>query len=436
MKARRRKNLVIFLPLFVLYQLAYLVGLGFLTLSLPFWRLVLGQRLGWRERFGLPAAWRRPAGGLIHVHAASIGEMKAVLPLCREIKRRRPELSLVLTTTTTSARNLAVQQDIFATTRLAPYDLSFLVDKFFDRLRPDLILVVETEIWPSFLVTATSRQLPCLIANGRISDKSYPLYHAVAPLVASVLDGVVIMARSEEDAERFRGIGVAAKMVAVIGDLKAEALGNADFQAGRQLLRELGLSGKILVAGSLHRGEEQELLEMYSRLRQDIGGLRLVLAPRDLGNLGMLERRIRQSGLTSRRRSEAQTTGEIVILDTHGELAGIYGGAWLAFVGGSLVKKGGQNVLEAAAAGCPCLFGPNTGNFRWATQALLESGGGYRVNDAADLVDRVKAMADDEELWARSGKAAAQVVQSHKGALARSVAMIEAALDRRQQGDN
>jgi len=436
MKARRRRHLLLFLPLFVGYQLIYLAGLIVLTISWPLWRLILGRRLGWRERFGLPKNWRRPSGKLIHVHAASIGEMNAVMPLCRELKRRLPGLNLMLTTTTTNARDLGARQDVFLETRLAPYDLSFLVDRFLERLQPDLVLVVETEIWPSFMVTATARQLPCLIVNGRISDRSYLLYRAAGMLVASVLDGVIIMARSEEDAQRFQAIGVSPERLAVVGDLKAEALGNTDYSAGQKLLREIGLSGKVLVAGSLHHGEEKSLLAMYSRLREDIKDLRLLLAPRDLGKLGSIERCVRRNGLTSRRRSAGDKEGEVVILDTHGELAGVYGGAWLAFIGGSLVNKGGQNVLEAAAAGCPCLFGPHTWNFRAATKALLEAGGGFRVADVNELAERVKSLADDDASWAAAGKAAAGVVRASKGALARTVNMIEAALSPGQGGNS
>lgn len=400
------------------YNLLFAITMLCFFFTLPLWAVVYGRRLGLRQRLGLPGTWRRPEGKLIYFHAASLGEVNALGPLIGEVKRRLPKAATLLTTLTTNARDLAVEKVGVDEARLLPFDFYPIVLAWLKRTRPDLIVVAETELWPAFFCVAAHLDIPLFVVNARISDGSYPWYRAFRVLVKTVLSGVnAVLARDALDAERYRDIGALAAKVKVCGDLKAEIASGADYGAGKKLMREIGLAGKVLLGGSLHGREGEEMLSAYLRLKHEIKGLGLLLAPRHLKHLEAMERSAKRLGLTTRRRSQEGGKGEVVLLDTHGELASLYGGAWAAFVGGSLVKKGGQNLLEPAAAGVPVLFGPHVENFRDFARSLQECGGGYCVRSADDIAVFLAGLAKDDAVYRHVVGGALEAVKKSKGAV-------------------
>lgn len=406
--------------IFILYDLFFALALVIFFLSLPVWSLIFGRRLGWRQRLGLPGSWRRPAGDVVLFHAASLGEVGAMTPLMRKLAReRKPCRTIMLTTLTTNARDLAPERTPVRAARLLPFDFYPLMVIFLRRLRPKLIIVAETELWPGLFRAARRLGIPLFIVNGRISDNSYPWYRYCRLVFKGVLVKVTgILTRDAVDAERYRRIGTPAGKVKVCGDLKAELSSGADYVAGRRLMKQIGLRGKVLIGGSLHGREAADLLRVYLRLKAKIRDLRLLLAPRHLKHLASIEKKAASLGVTTRRRSDQRARGEVVLLDTHGELASLYGGAWVAFVGGSLVRRGGQNLLEAAAAGIPVFFGPHVENFRAIAHLLQEGGGGHCVRGVDDIVAFISTLAGEKRAYRKMAAGALDAVKESRGAVA------------------
>jgi 3-deoxy-D-manno-octulosonic-acid transferase len=383
----------------------------------------LRQRLG-HIGSGLPPEPR------CWIHAVSVGEAMTAIPLVEGLRRRWPGLSVVLTTVTpTGARIVADRLDGAATHRYFPLDLPGPVARALDGVRPHFFIGMETELWPNFLGALARRRIPSMIANGRISDRSFRRYRWVTFLTRPMLRSVTVLGmQSQEDARRAIALGASPERVVVTGSLKTDAV--AESPGARELwerLLGLGAGERIWVAGSTHRGEDEVMAEVFARLRADHGNLVLLLAPRHPERVPEVERMLMERGLASVRRSRlpsARAGASVVVLDTVGELAPLYQLAEVVFVGGSLVPTGGHNMLEPALRSKPVLFGPYTSNFRESAELLIEAGGARRVADAAGLESALRELLEKREVARAMGEAGYQAVVRRQGGVRATLELV------------
>ena len=361
----------------------------------------------------------------------SVGEAATAVPLAEAIARRWPELSVVMTTVTpTGARVVADRLRGTVTHRYFPLDLPGPVRRALEAVRPRFFIGMETELWPNFLRALARRGVPAMIANGRISDRSFRRYHLVRFLTARMLRDIAVFAmQSQEDARRIIALGAPPDRVVITGNLKtdlppAEAGGEAVWQ---QLLG-LATNDPVWIAGSTHRGEETVVLDAYARLRRRFPDLVLLLAPRHPERVPEVERLAADRQLATVRRSELPASRErapVIVLDTVGELAKIYSVASVVFVGGSLVPTGGHNMLEPALLRKPVLYGPHTTNFRESAELLLAAGGAVLVDEPEQLEPRVAELLADPARRSRMGEAGLHAVIGRQGALKQTMELVE-----------
>jgi len=404
--------------------LGYLPVLAFKRLRPDGYGRSLGQRLG-RFGEGLP---REPR---CWIHAVSVGEAATAVPLVEAITRRWPQLGIVMTTVTpTGARIVADRLAGRAVHRYFPIDLPGPVRRALDAVNPRFFLCMETELWPNLLRALAARGVPSMIANGRISDRSFRRYRLVRFFTARMLAHVRVLAmQSEEDARRIIALGAQPERVVVTGNIKSDLIppeggGDALWQ------RLLGLDDgePVWVAGSTHRGEEAIVLDIYLHLRARMPTLTLVLAPRHPERVAEVERLVRERRLQPVRRSElpkSQARGAVIIVDTVGELAQIYRVASVVFVGGSLAPTGGHNMLEPALLRKPVLFGPHTTNFRESAELLVEAEGALVARDGAELEAHMGALLMDAERRRLMGEAAFKAVAGRRGAIKHTLELVE-----------
>ncbi len=374
------------------------------------------------------------------VHAVSVGESAAAVPLVEGIRQRWPELGIVVSTITpTGARIVTERLAGAAAHRYFPIDLPGPVRRALEAARPRFFIAIETELWPNFLRALARRRIPAMIANGRISDRSFRRYRRVRWLMRRVLADVAVFAmQTEEDARRIRALGAPPERVVVTGNLKSDLLPepSADDARGRERLG-LGAEARLWIAGSTHRGEEAVVLDVFLRARARCPDLRLLLAPRHPERAGEVEELIRARGLTAARRSrlpQDAAAGAVVILDTVGELAELYRLAEIVFVGGSLVPVGGHNVLEPAMRGKPVLVGPHMSNFREGAELLERSGGGLVVKDGPELERELARLLEDRALVRRMGEAARDAFAGRQGAVSATLDLVGRHLWGRAEG--
>jgi 3-deoxy-D-manno-octulosonic-acid transferase len=322
-----------------------------------------------------------PPGPLIWVHAVSVGEVLAVTRLVKELETALPDHRIVVSTTTRTGQALARER--FGANRVfyCPLDLPWAVRVYLNTLRPQMLILAETEFWPNLLSGCFRRGIPVAVVNTRISDRSWPRYRRLRALWKPFLSRLsLVLAQSETDAERLRALGCTARAVSVSGNLKFDVRAAEEVEATR-LLRRLAARPRFLVAGSTLEGEEAVLIEAARAISLTNSFLITVLAPRHPERFAAVSALLDASGIPWVRRSEWRGKsveslnplqgGEIVLLDTIGELASVYSLATVAFVGGSLIPAGGHNPLEPAQFGVPIVMGPHYANFRTITEDLL-----------------------------------------------------------------
>ena len=414
------------------YQLVLALGSLFLF---PYWlvrsRFAPEIRHHLAERFGAAPSPPRPRP--IWIQAASVGEVRIAALLIDAWPGTPPPF--VLSVTTPAGRQVA-HRDLAArvdTLFFFPFDFGFAVRRALRRIAPAAFVAIETEIWPTLFRACRRRGIPHGIVNGRISSRSFGRYRAVRPWIAAALGGLDFLCAQDAAAgDRFRRLGAAPARVQVTGNMKYHF--RPDPAARDRLGAALGLTGNgwWWVAGSTRTGEEEIVLHAFAAARQKHPDLRLVLAPRHPGRFADAAERIEQAGFPVVRRSSLPApVGEppaVILLDSLGELTQLYGLARCAFVGGSLVPKGGHNPIEPAAWGVPVLFGPHMENFAPIAAALRDAGGAWQEADADGLAARIDLLRSDRELHRRAGKAAADCARLHRGAVERTIASIEAAI--------
>ena len=420
-----------FLYLLAVYLAAPVVS------ALLLWR-GLRDRSYWRnfgERFGFGA--RLPPDG-VWLHAVSVGEVQACAALVSALSRRHPALPLTVTTFTPtgSARARALFGNL-AQVRYVPYDLPGAVRRFFRRVQPRLAVIFETELWPNLYRECGRRRVPLVLASARISARSVSRYQRLGTLFRETLARTALVAaQGAGDAERFRSLGADPANTHVTGNIKFDfELPEGLAARGAGLRAQYAPDRPLWVAGSTHGGlEEQAVLEAQQRVREVHPGALLVLAPRHPPRFDEVAGALRAAGIHFVRRSASAGDGAdaacaVLLLDSLGELLDFYAAADVSFVGGSLVPRGGHNLLEPAALGVPILVGPDNSNGEEIARLLIARGAAEVVHDAAELGTRVTALLGDSAARERMGAAGRASVDSNRGALEKLLSLIEPLLE-------
>ena len=408
---------------FLLYLVFPLVLLRLL------WRSIKAPayRERWLERLGLftpPGAW----GGL-WIHAVSVGEVQAVLPLIRQLLADNPGLPITVTTTTPTGSARVVEQlgeQVFHV--YFPYDLPLALTGFIRRVRPRALLMVETEIWPNLLHSCRRHGVYTLLANARLSARSAQRYARLGRFTRDTFAHIdCIAAQTEADAARFRALGVAADRVFVTGSIKFDIRIPASLEEQVEVLRREWGGRPVWVAGSTHDGEDELVLQAHHQVLSSFPNALLTLAPRHPERFERVAGLCKREHLKLARRSRHGSYGtqtQVYLGDTMGELPVVIGSADVAFIGGSLVPTGGHNMLEAAAQGVAVCFGPHVFNFAAISELLVAEGAARRVGDEVELAQQVIAWFRDASARAEAGENGRRVVRQNRGALARLIGLL------------
>jgi len=385
-----------------------------------------GYRHHWRQRLGFQLD-NYPTHA-IWVHAVSVGETEAAAPLLRRLIDRGESL-LVTTTTPTGADRLRQLFGDRIHHCYLPFDTPFTVKRFLQQLKPRLAIIMETELWPNLLVACSTAQIPLLLANGRLSQRSADRYRRFHGLTSALLAQIDILAvQSCADGERFINLGVPASRVRVTGNLKFDRQPPPDIvTAGKQLRHQLGAMRPIWIAASSREGEETRLLDALSIVRQHYPDLLMILAPRHPQRADAIAHLCQQRGLRIARRSRGDNCSpscDLLLGDQLGELLLLYAAADIAFVGGSLLPFGGHNPLEPAALGIPIVMGPFRFNFNEISLKLEQAGALRSVHDAATLAAVLIEMMADPEQRQQMASAGRRVVMEGQGATERLLGLI------------
>ena len=391
----------------------------------------------WRrisERFGLGAriGSRR---GCVWIHAVSVGEVQAAAPIVKALKNRYPDETIVVTSTTpTGAARISKAFGGGVVHRYFPFDFPGSVARFLDRIEPRVAIIMETEIWPNLLAQCRLRGVPVVLANVRLSERSAAGYRRFRRLFAPALGGVAgIAVQSGDDARRIESIGAPPNVIDVTGSTKFDIPMLASLREEAAALRRTwGPSRGIWIAASTHDGEEALVLDAFEQVLDRLPGSLLVLVPRHPERFREVAAHVRRRGFDPVMRSRRPvdcSEARVFIGDTMGELPLFYAAADVAFVGGTLVERGGHNVLEPAALGLPVLFGPYVFNFAEISRRLVEAGGAQTVGDAARLGEAVIDYLMDADLRHTTGAKGRTFVESNRGAGERVLAMISPHLE-------
>ena len=407
------------------YTIALSLGL---VLMLPYYLArfgkygpTIGERLGFIDSERDPTIW---------LHAVSVGEVKAVERLIEGLRIRRPECRLVVSTTTPTGRGLAEKRKDIDRIVYFPLDLPGAVKRSLDRVRPELVIVAETEIWPNFLRQCKRRGIPVVMVNGRISDKSYPRYLFVRRWLRAVLDDYRVLGmQSEMDAERIRAMGAKPEKVVVFGNMKYDLPASTP-TLDPDLANALRSLQPLWVAASTAAGEEVLVLEAYRRLRRSNPDLKLLIAPRLTQRFDEVARSLDGDEFRYIRRSaNSFVETDILLLDSIGELTAVFEYATVVFMGGTLVPRGGHNVLEPARFRKAVVFGPHMENFREMARAFLDAGAAVRVGNVVELVREIQRLLDSPSQAAELGGCGWRLLEKNQGATANALQSIEDALE-------
>ncbi len=397
------------------------------SLSQPAYRRRLGERLGYGfERLPVPGIW---------IHAVSVGEVTAAAPLVRILRERFPDKPLVVTTMTPTGSQRA--RDLFGsqvTHCYVPYDAPGPVRRFFDRARPELALILETEIWPNLYHECGRRRVPLVMASARVSGKSVRRYRILFSLIRDTLaHGIVIGAQSATDAERFRMLGANPARTHVTGNIKFDFELAPQVAEGGRALRALHAPARpVWIAASTHQDEEQVLIEAHREVLARYPDALLILVPRHPERFAAVAALLQRSGLHTVSRSSGLVCGpdaQVFLGDSMGELTMFYAAADVAFVGGSLVRVGGHNLLEPAALGLPALTGPHNFNAPDIAELLIEEGATVVVHDGRQIGSEVIRLLGDPAERVRRGALARSTLERNRGAVTRLLALVEPLID-------
>lgn len=393
------------------------------------YRAGLGQRLG-------AVTARQGPSPCLWLHAASVGEVQSCRALVEECRKEWPNLELTVSTQTLTGRRQAEKACPGCRLIYYPLDFSPVVDRVLDRVRPSCVALVEREIWPNFVAACTRRGIPVLQINGRITAASLGAYRWLYPVLGPALQSIRRYAvQNEEYAERLRGLAIPSEKIHITGNLKYDSIPmSVPDEEQQRLRRETGLKAgdPVLLCGSIHPPEERILVRVFQRVRKRHPGLRLVLVPRHPERVAEVERSVAEAGESSVRKSELARQGQpgegaagrIVLVDTVGELRGLFALATVVFIGGTFVPVGGHNLLEPAALGKPVLFGPHIFQQAADAQALEQAGAAAQCFHEELLAKRLLGLFNDLHASHTMGQAAQAVFRANQGATRRTVELL------------
>ena len=402
-------------------------------------------RAGWSQRLGkIALRSKSPSKKCIWLHAVSVGEVNATKTIVEELESRFGDFEIVISTTTDTgfARATAIY-GANHTVFYFPLDLSWIMRRAFHRIRPTMCLLMELEIWPNFVQVAQQLKIPVVVVNGRISDKSFSRYKIIRPIAKKIFQKVtLILAQTDQYAQRFREIGCSDERVIVTGSLKYDTAQITNRVEGVDTLAaQLNIGNERLwVAGATGNDEEKMLLDVYQHLKQQnqFKDLRLVIVPRKPERFDEVAELIKQTGFELIRYSRVknQAAGEssierrassiesIILGDTMGDLRKFYSLATIIFVGRSLVPMGGSDMIEAAALGKCTIFGPHAFNFKHTVDALLADNGAIMVDDKDDLLQTMRKCLSEPDSAQKIAQTGREVIRKNQGATARNIDQI------------
>jgi len=421
----------------------YLLGIAAFAPKIIY-RMVRHNRYrgGWSQRIGRITR-KNPLKPCIWIHAVSVGEVNATKTLIAELQKQLPDYEIALSSTTDTgmARAEALygeKLDVF----YFPFDLSGIMKRAFKRIRPDICLLMELEVWPNLAQIAEKQDVPLVVVNGRLSDRSFPRYKLVKPLVKSMFAKLsLVLAQTEEYAERFRFLGCPDDKVIVTSSLKYDTAQVADRVEGAdQLAAQLNIGNdRLWVAGGTGPGEEKIILDVFGKLRTDeqFSDLRLAVVPRKPERFDEVAGLIAQAGFGFARYSTVKDTDrtiegkpDVILGDTMGDLRRFYSLATIVFVGRSLVPMGGSDMMEPTALGKCTIFGQHTFNFRQTVDALLKANGATEVSSGDELLTAMRMCLTVKGLAQSIAAAGQSVIKQNQGATQRTVDAITRLLGR------
>jgi len=380
----------------------------------------------WPERFGFVRPI--PDARVVWVHAVSVGEVRSAVRLIESIAEHLPRHRILVTTMTpTGSEQVSALFGDRVLHSYLPYDFPDAVARFLDRVNPELAVVAETEFWPNLFHACERRRIPLAVVNARVSPSAFRGYSALGAIARRMFaSAALICAQSSLDAQRLRNLGVDDRLLTVTGNLKFDAAVPASVRAeGARFREQWGRERPVFIAASTHRGEEGQILRAFASLRRRYADLLLVLVPRHPERFNGITRLCRRLGFVTARRSlltgPLPADTEVLVGDTMGELVKFYAAADIAFIGGSLVRHGGQNPLEACSVGVPVIFGPHMFHFEEISALSLERGAARQVADLRALADAVALYLEKPALRRAAGQAALGLIRDNQGALERTV---------------
>ena len=409
----------------IAYLLSPIYGLYWLFRGLTnrsYW-----DRLGQRFGFGYPNI----SSGCIWLHAVSVGEVQASAPLIRALARLFPEKQILVTTVTPTGAERA--RKLFGSSvahSYLPFETPVAVNNFFDATRPEIALIMETEIWPNLYYACGKRRIPLVLVSARISPKSVENYRKLLPLFRETLSyGIIIAAQTEVDADRFKSLGAAPERTTVTGNIKFDIELPPTLQSdGEELRRTRFPNRPVWVAASTHEGEEELVLAAHRLIRKEIPDALLILVPRHPERFEQVAAMLRKNDVpftqrTSNTACEPET--EVLLGDTMGEVPLFYAACDVAFVGGTLTAVGGHNLLEPASLGKPVVVGPHLFSTREIADMFLQVGAAKLVADERELAQSVLELMKDRDKANKAGMQGLSIVQSNRGSLQRLLNLME-----------
>lgn len=410
---------------------------GVILPLIPFWAVSEKRKKLFRQRIGLrlPNIPRKREPTL-WVHALSVGEVISAIPLVKHLRAQYPDAMLLFSASTRTGFSIAEQRLGEVADGIFPFplDLIFSVRRVVRHIAPDLVILVETDIWPNFLHEMEKRKVPVLLVNGRLSDKSFKGYKRLSPFSDRIFGKFShICAQSPEDRRRFRRLGVLPERLTWVGSLKFEGEIRAIPDVGLRKIRKtlfIPDHRRIIVAGSTHPGEEAMLAQAFFKLKKREKDLSLILVPRNPDRADEILSIFEGSNFNAVRYQDLlqgkapSQASDVVVIDLIGLLKDLYAVADIAFVGGSLVPFGGHNPLEPAGFAVPVFFGPHMGSFREISKMLLSAGGALQVRDEDELYRSFSGLFNDEQRREAQGLRARGVLEKNRGALSKTLDLI------------
>jgi len=424
----------------VFYDFIFLV---FSIIYLPYLIMKGKAHKDFVQRAGfLPRHLKGDKKDAIWVHAVSVGEVMAARIFIENLKDTFPEERVILSTTTKTGQETA--KKVFSgkmPTFYFPLDFSFVIEKTLNFLNPSFFILFETEIWPNLITGLVRRNIPVILVNGRISDRSFKGYKLVRFILRPVLRKISLFCmQTEIDAKRIKALGAPAERVKIAGNMKYDISRETNLvsESADELKLKLGIpkTEDILIAGSTHKGEEEILLKVYKDLLENFKSLRLVIAPRHVDRTDDIENLCRSFGFRALRISKIKkgedtlNEKEVFLLDTIGQLGRLYSIGTIVFIGGSLVKRGGHNIIEPARFAKPTVFGPYMNNFRDMANRFLKNKASVKVKDTEELERTLEDLLRDESKRLDMGQRSVHLVEENSGAVRRVTNLIKEKIER------